>query len=191
LASLGANVTGFDISAESIAIARERATLCGVENRCRFFVATAEEFDDEREPFDVVWCDAVLHHVIPVLEQVLVRLRRFQAPHGRTIFMEPVSHSALLRTIRTLVPLESDATPGERPLRPAELALIRRIYPNLRTKYFRNLGRLDRIVLRGSLLERTSGLRRATVHALAETDRLLNATPLARFASIAVMHSDG
>jgi ubiquinone/menaquinone biosynthesis C-methylase UbiE len=190
LASLGADVTGFDISPESIAIARERAKLCQVEERCRFVVAAVEDFDGERDPFDVVWCDALLHHVIPVLDQVLGRLRRFQAAHGRTILMEPVSHSALLRGIRTLVPVSAEATPGERPLRDAEVAMIQQVYPNLRTKYFRNLGRLDRIVLRGTNLERASMFRRATIRTLAEADRVLNGTPLSRFASIAVMHSD-
>lgn len=189
MASLGANVTGFDVSPESIAIAKERARINGIEERTRFMVGTAESFGTSEIPFDVVWCDAVLHHVIPQLDQVLTGLRRLQSPSGRTVIMEPVSRSRLLRRLRSAIPLRTEATPGERPLRSMELGAIQQAYPGIAARYFRILGRMDRLVLHGTILERASTPKRVAMRVLAATDHLLNKTPLSRFASIVVMHT--
>jgi ubiquinone/menaquinone biosynthesis C-methylase UbiE len=189
MAALGAHVTGFDISPESIATASDWARLNGVGHRTRFLVGTAEAFQADEPPFDVVWCDAVLHHVIPELPHVLEGLRRYQRPGGRTIFIEPISVSPALRRLRAVVPLGTDATPGERPLRRAELQMIRKSYPNLASRHFRTFGRLDRLLLRHTILELASPPRRATMRLLAAADHAINRTALARFASIAVMYS--
>jgi SAM-dependent methyltransferase len=189
MASLGARVTGFDISPGSIAIARERAQMCGVADRAEFIVGSAEDFK-ANDNFDVVWCDAVLHHVIPQLAQVLTGLQGGRHSRRRTIFMEPISRSRLLRSVRAAIPLHTEATPGERPLRDPELAIIRRHYPRLVTRYFRTLGRADRFLLPGGQLEHAPAISRAVVQSIAAIDNILNRTPLSRFASIAVMHSD-
>jgi 2-polyprenyl-3-methyl-5-hydroxy-6-metoxy-1,4-benzoquinol methylase len=189
MAALGAHVTGFDVSPESIATASEWAHLNGVGDRTRFMVGTAEAFQADGPPFDVVWCDAVLHHVIPELPHVLECLRRHQRPRGRTVFVEPISVSPALRTLRAVVPLATEATPGERPLQRAELQMIRNSYPNLASRHFRTFGRLDRILLRNTILELASPPRRTTIRLLAAADHAINRTALARFASIAVMHS--
>lgn len=190
MAVLGAHVTGFDISPESIATAQARARLNGVEDRTRFLVSTAEAFEADGPPFDVVWCDAVLHHVIPELRTVLHRMRRAQRPGGRTIMTEPVSLSPTLRAIRSLVPLKTDATPGERPLRPSEIDVIRDVYPGLHIRHFRTLARCDRILLGQTPIETAAPWRGRTMRWLVDADSMMNQTALARFASIAVMHSE-
>lgn len=190
MAALGARVTGFDVSPESIATACQSARLNGVAHRTRFLVGTAETFQADESPFDVVWCGAVLHHVIPDLPRVLQGLRTCQRPGGRTIIMEPISVSSVLRTLRSVVPLATETTPGERPLRRTELQMIRSSYPNLASRHFRTFGRLDRILLHNTILELASPPRRTTIRLLAAADHAINQTVLARFASIAVMHSD-
>lgn len=190
LALLGAKVTGFDISPEAVALANERARINGVSDRTSFHVATAETFVAADSSFDVVWCDAVLHHVIPQLTDVLARLRRFQRECGRTIFIEPVSRSRALRTLRRLVPVRTEATPGERPLRIGELNQIRAAFPQSRARYFRTFGRLDRILLRNGVLETAPAWRKASVQAIAALDHVLNRTPVSRFASVMVMVSE-
>jgi 2-polyprenyl-3-methyl-5-hydroxy-6-metoxy-1,4-benzoquinol methylase len=189
MASLGAHVTGFDISPGSVSIAEARASLCGVAHRTEFVVGSAEDFKASGA-FDVVWCDAVLHHVIPQLDQVLTGLRPLQHPRGRTIFMEPISRSKLLRSIRAAIPLHTDATPGERPLRDAELELVHLHYPKLKTRSFRTLGRIDRLALPSGQLEHAPAINKALVRSVAAIDHLINQTVLSRFASVAVMHSD-
>jgi 2-polyprenyl-3-methyl-5-hydroxy-6-metoxy-1,4-benzoquinol methylase len=189
MASLGAHVTGFDISPGSIIIAEERARLCGVAHQTEFIVGSAEDIKTSGD-FDVVWCDAVLHHVIPQLDQVLAGLHRVQHTRSRTIFMEPISRSRFIRSVRAAIPLHTDATPGERPLRDPELAAVRRHYPGLITRYFRTLGRADRLVLPNGQLEHAPAISRAFVRSLAAIDHVINQTTLARFASIAVMHTN-
>ncbi len=63
------------------------------------------------------------------------------------LFSEPVNFSPLLRRVRFMVPVHTDATPDERPLEPAEIAVLRAHIPRMQIALFKMLGRLDRFVL--------------------------------------------
>jgi len=54
-------VVGFDCSAKSIAVARQSQLLAGLNN-VAFSVSSCEAFSSE-DPFDLVWCNGVLHHI--------------------------------------------------------------------------------------------------------------------------------
>jgi len=63
LAYCGAQVSGIDISPCSIDVARRRAALQGLD--VKFHVENVVEAESlGEEIYDIVWCDAVLHHLV-------------------------------------------------------------------------------------------------------------------------------
>lgn len=63
-ARAGASVTAVDLSTESLALARTRAEVLGLDDRVNFVQANAEELPESLplEPYDLVYSFGVLHH---------------------------------------------------------------------------------------------------------------------------------
>lgn len=74
MARLGALVTGVDVSPRSIVLAERRAALNGVSGRTRFVCAPLETVDFPAHSFDVIWGEAILHHLLPTIDGVLPQL---------------------------------------------------------------------------------------------------------------------
>jgi SAM-dependent methyltransferase len=188
LAKLGGIVTGVDISPKSIQLSQERARINGVADRCRFLCSPLETAPLEPESFDVVWGDAILHHVIPELGGLLPRVVSVVRPGGLVIFAEPINLAPWLRRVRRMVPVATAATPDERPLEAADLELLRHHLPDLHVVPFRLLGRVDRFVLPDYQYERAARWQRLTLSALAVADHVLFRFPAMRDgASMAVL----
>lgn len=184
LTKLGARVTGVDLSSGAIDVARERVAL----NRCiaDFVVAPVEHLSQQQQ-YDIVWVEALLHHVLHDLDNVVRSLTACVKPGGTIIMCEPVNLLPALRNLRLRVGPPPDATPDERPLEKADLAKIRAHLPTLQTRYFRVFGRLNRFVMSG-IYEHASWLTRAAVKGIAIIDRMLVAIPGgSNIASVAVM----
>ena len=144
LAYCGALVTGIDISPISIAVARQRAELQGFNVEFRVEnVVDAESIGEGL--YDIVWCDAVLHHLVDSLEAVMKKIHRALKPGGLIIANEPVAYAPWLHAVRKLVPVRTETTPDEQPLRACEFAAVRKYFPDLRLRYFRIVRRLDRM----------------------------------------------
>jgi 2-polyprenyl-3-methyl-5-hydroxy-6-metoxy-1,4-benzoquinol methylase len=188
LAVLGASVVGIDVSPGAIEVCRRRAAVNGVVDRTEFICAPLEEAGVLSD-FDVLWGEAILHHVIPELDSVLHRLRRSLRPGGLFLFSEPVNLSPGLRKLRhrvTFVP--TNATPDERPLEQVEIEKLRTVFPESQVRWYRLFSRLDRFLLHGSVAYESAGpLRRRLVDVLARTDQALLSIPsMQRFAGAAV-----
>ncbi|HEV2353939.1 MAG TPA: class I SAM-dependent methyltransferase [Puia sp.] len=84
----GALVTAVDLSAESLAVARERARVFGVEDRIQFFQGSAEQLDQivPVEPYDLIYSFGVIHHT-PHPERVVAQMKRYIAPGGTVKIM--------------------------------------------------------------------------------------------------------
>ncbi len=177
LAKLGAHVTGIDISSKSIEIARERAQVNGLSDRIELICVPLEIADLSPGSFDIVWGDAILHHLIAELDDVLGSLTRCLKPGGLAIFSEPVNFNRALRRMRFMVPVHTDTTPDERPLEGPEVRIIQKHLPNLRVKRFTLLGRVDRFLLPNHNYERAPAFRRGMVNMLALIDAALLALP--------------
>jgi 2-polyprenyl-3-methyl-5-hydroxy-6-metoxy-1,4-benzoquinol methylase len=178
LAKLGAAaVVGLDISPGSIEVARRRARINGVSNQVEFVCAPLETAPLSLGTFDVIWGDAILHHLIADLDAVLGKLLECANPGALVVFSEPVNFSPALRRIRFLIPVHTDATPDERPLEPAEIAVLRSHVPDLRMRPFSLLGRLDRFVLQNYNYERSPAWRRLVSSAFAAADAVLLRLP--------------
>lgn len=109
LARGGARVTAIDISEQSVAVARRRAMLHGVEDRCTFVVGVAEELPFADESFDLVVGKAVLHHLDPVV--AVGELERVMRPGVKAAFAEPLGMNPALGWARDHVPY-----PGKNPV---------------------------------------------------------------------------
>ena len=189
LAKLGARVTGVDISSKSIEIAKARAGISKVGESVRFVQSPLETAEFSENSFDVVWCNDILHHVIPELDLVLDRLARWAKPGALLLFTEPISYSRALRCLRSLIPVRTEATPGERPLEEMEIKTVKRYVPDLEIRHFSLLGRLDRFILLDQNYERSPLWRRLLYNLICTIDYLLLSLPgFPKLAGQAVMY---
>jgi 2-polyprenyl-3-methyl-5-hydroxy-6-metoxy-1,4-benzoquinol methylase len=177
MARFGARVTGIDISPWSIELCKRRAELDGVADSTRFICSPLETADLLEGAFDIIWGDGVLHHLIPELDGVMRKLVSCAKPGGLFVFSEPVCLSPMMRKLRKRIPIHTDATPNERPLERAELAIIQRYLPGLEMQWFSFLSRMDRFFLRHNNFERSSKPRQWAADVLGCTDRLILSVP--------------
>ncbi len=189
LAKLGAEVTGIDISPGAIAVAQRKSEVNGLGKSCRFLCGPIETVAVETGYFDIIWGDAILHHVIADLPHVMQKLAEYSKPGALMVFGEPVNFNQTLRRIRFMVPVETDATPDERPLEPQEIDIVRQYLPDLKMKYFTLFGRLTRFVLPDWNYERASSLRRGIVYSLCLADAAFLSIPgIGKLAGNAVIY---
>jgi SAM-dependent methyltransferase len=154
LARAGAMVSAFDLSPNYVAEARERAAANGVSVECTVADAEALPFPDDT--FDAVWGNAILHHLD--LARAGRELHRVMKPGAVAIFCEPWGGNPLLAVARRWLPYPGKSrTPDERPLRAADLASLRTLFPGLSLEGAQLLGmirRFRRPVNRPGLLDR-------------------------------------
>jgi len=86
-ARAGAIVTAVDLSDESLAVARQRADLFGLDN-VTFYQANAEELIDSVpvEPYDLVYSFGVIHHT-PHPERAAQNMLRYMGPDSQLRLM--------------------------------------------------------------------------------------------------------
>lgn len=166
LAALGARVSAFDLSADSLAIAARRAAEAGVP-AIDFRELPCEALDYPDDSFDVVFGVDILHHVD--IAATLSELVRVAAPGCRVVLNEPCTHRYLTRLRRSraverwvyprlarwLHSVESlrdlYVTQDERKLDDGDLRLLVRHVRDLRLEYFNAVTgrllpeRLDRV----------------------------------------------
>jgi SAM-dependent methyltransferase len=77
-ARAGARVTAVDLSSASLALARQRAGIFGLQDRITFVEADAERLSEfvEPAPYDLVYSFGVIHHT-PHPDRALDQIRRF------------------------------------------------------------------------------------------------------------------
>jgi ubiquinone/menaquinone biosynthesis C-methylase UbiE len=151
-ADCGATVRAFDLSGESIAVARRRAELMGFADRCQFDVRAAGSLDYPSQSFDVVAGFAILHHLHTQLPTICDEIDRLLKPGGVAAFIEPVANSRVLRGLRRIIPGPTHATPDERQLTYADFSPMRERFRSVEFHHFYNLERLTRILGSRSML---------------------------------------
>lgn len=93
-ARAGAQVTACDLSAASLALARQHADVMDVADRIEFFEANGEELERyvPHDEYDLVYSFGVVHHS-PHPERVVEQLGRYLAPGGTLKLMVYHRHS--------------------------------------------------------------------------------------------------
>ncbi len=97
----GAEVRGFDVSAQAVEVANRRAQINGVQAAARFEVMTAEALQFGNEEFDFAVGRWILHHLekekLPTCGRELWRVLK---NGGKAFFIEPLGHNPLIEWIR-------------------------------------------------------------------------------------------
>jgi len=188
-AKMGATVTGIDLSAKAIETARRRAEINGVSDRVTFVCTPIEIADLADDSFDIVWADAILHHMLDEFQLTLRRLVAWSRPDGLLVFAEPMNLFEPLRWLRRKIPVHTEATPGERPLVKQEIETMQGYLADPRMRPYMLFGRLDRFVLVHQNYERSPFLRRTISNAIAFIDYALLSLPgFNRLAGACVMY---
>lgn len=190
LALKGATVVGIDISPRAVETARKRARLHNVGERVEFHAQSVESYLEQRPArFDIIVGFAVLHHLLPALDQVMGDLKKAGRQHTGYMFVEPVSLSRGLRRLRLAMPIAVHGTPDERPLEPEDLAIVRRYLPDARMRLSGFLLRVWHRLI-GGRYEDYPAWKRALYDGLARVDAaVLSAPGLHVLGSYAVIHS--
>jgi 2-polyprenyl-3-methyl-5-hydroxy-6-metoxy-1,4-benzoquinol methylase len=108
LAKSGARVSAFDISESSVAVARRRAELNGLEVDA--IVAVGEDLPYADESFDIVVGKAILHHLD--VARARAELHRVLKPGGKAVFVEPMGMNPLLNFARDHLPYRQKTERG-------------------------------------------------------------------------------
>lgn len=152
---VGFKVTGFDISENNIKSCKnlfERNSTPGT-----FVVSVAEKLPFADNTFEVVAGVDILHHVDIV--RSINEVRRVLKTNGVAVFREPIEVPLLdnirnTALVKMLVPnkasLENHITEDERKLNQVDLALIKKIFPEMKVERSLILSRLDKFVRRGN-----------------------------------------
>jgi 2-polyprenyl-3-methyl-5-hydroxy-6-metoxy-1,4-benzoquinol methylase len=130
-ASLGASTYGFDISESNIRVARRTARVNGVEAQMNLQVMQGECTSYPDGFFDLVFGNAVLHHLdLTLASREIFRMLK---PGGVAVFLEPLGENKLLEWARRSS-LRSSAhrhTRDERSLVYADLAALRSVFSRM------------------------------------------------------------
>jgi ubiquinone/menaquinone biosynthesis C-methylase UbiE len=132
LARIGGEVHAFDISEESLNVAREYATQKGVGDKIHLKTDNAEALSYQDDMFDVVAGGGILHHLD--LEAAFGEIHRVLKPGGKAFFLEPLGHNPLINLYRKLTP--EKRTPDEHPLLVSELGMYTSQFSQMRCEYF-------------------------------------------------------
>lgn len=143
LARLGAKVIATDLSSGYLGEAARRALANEID--LELVQADAERLPFADESFDCIWGNAVLHHLD--LARAAREVRRVLRPSGVAVFCEPWGENGVLQWARRRLPYPGKArTRDESPLRSADLALLREVFPSLQVEGYQLLSMACRVL---------------------------------------------
>ena len=157
LAEQGADVTSIEISPKQVELARRRMSLHGLAWDARVGSAFALSEQFPHESFDLVFAQAILHHLTWDLERVYDGMRHLLRTGGHATMSEPYCASPLVRRIREklswLVPFDRE-TVDERPLNDGDLLPLSRAFPKVTVERFDFVAKFARRMFRSTYMER-------------------------------------
>jgi SAM-dependent methyltransferase len=131
LAKAGARVVSIDISPVAVAMSRTRAH--GEQlSTVAFCLMNAEALGFGNQTFDVITGKSVIHHLD--LNCAFDEVARVLRPDGFAVFLEPMGHNPIINLYRRATP--ALRTADEHPLTEGDLALARRYFTRVETRYF-------------------------------------------------------
>ena len=168
---------GVDLSPDSLHVAAQRAKLDQVEERIQFVCSPLETISFAENTFDLVWCEAALHHLTAELELILEKARYWTKPNGLMIIAEPINHVRWVRSLRLRMPVALNGTPQERPLTHPETKRIEQFLLRPQSRYFRLLTRMERVLFEKVCREYGPSWRRGLDRLALRIDQILTKLP--------------
>ena len=138
LAAAGATITGVDISANAVELAKQQAIAGKFDDRASYHVMDAEALEFQTDKFDLVCGCGIVHHLD--IESGLSEVVRVLKPGGRAVFYEPLGHNPLINLYRKLTP--SKRSEDEHPLHWKDIKSIRRRFTEAEFRVFHLLSLL-------------------------------------------------
>jgi SAM-dependent methyltransferase len=123
------SLVGIDISDVAIEVARREVATGEV---AKFFVMDAMDMSFPDDSFDLAFGSGILHHLDT--EGALCELRRVLRPGGRVVLWEPLGLNPAINFYRYITP--AARTEDEHPLLPADFAIMRRTFSNVRVEFY-------------------------------------------------------
>lgn len=140
----GASVWGFDISPVAVQRAEELSGKNGV--KCEWSVQSAHALDYDDESFDVLLCNAVLHHIWKY-EGIQRELHRVLKPGGRLIFAEGMRSNPLYRIAREAKRrVTGETVKGDIDLEYSDLIRFSRRFSDSHLEYYCFLSAIKKVV---------------------------------------------
>jgi SAM-dependent methyltransferase len=137
LLSLGADVTGIDISPGMPALAEERVRIFGGGRTAELRATSAERMELDSDAYDVVVGRFILHHL--EIGRAAPEVARVLRPGGRAVFAENSARNPILMAARRHVAgrfgVPRLATEDERPLAQADIAALAPHFADVRLTY--------------------------------------------------------
>jgi len=145
------SIISIDISDFAINNAKQLAEEKSIKN-LQFIEMNAELLDFESGRFDVIFGNAIIHHLN--LEKSFSEINRVLKPGGRAFFYEPLGHNFFINLYRRLTP--GMRTVDEHPLLNDDIKFIRKYFDHVNVRYyhlttimavpFRNIKAYERIL---------------------------------------------
>lgn len=129
-AKTASSAHAIDISPVAIQISQEKAAKLGVS--AEFHVMNCEAMSFPDNSFDVIFGNAILHHLD--LAKTFSEMRRVLRPGGVILFKEPLGHNPLINLYRLLTP--SLRTEDEHPFMYPDIAFMEKSFDSLRKDFF-------------------------------------------------------
>jgi ubiquinone/menaquinone biosynthesis C-methylase UbiE len=168
LAKLGGRISGFDISAEGIRTAQDRAAANGVADRCAFAAASMYSLPYPDKAFGAVAGMSILHH-LGDKARAARELYRVMQPGAIAVFSEPFGNNLWLERLRLYVPItsqaEEDPTEWQKQFKYRDLEPFTD-YFEIKVQEWQLLSRIDRIVSWPWLLRPIAALDRTLLSSL-------------------------
>lgn len=134
LAKNGAEVTGIDISGESVKNAKENAIRENVEKNTCFLVMDAENLGFNKDSFDIIVCGGVLHHLD--IQRAYPELARVLKPSGEIICGEPLAYNPIIQLYRKMTPHLRTEWEKDHILTRSSIELAKKYFGKVETRFF-------------------------------------------------------
>jgi len=131
LAQSAALVTSIDISDFAIKEAQEKAANEGINN-ISFKEMNAEALDFDDDSFDMVYGNAIIHHLD--LKKAYTEVNRVLKKGGRAYFYEPLGHNFFINLYRKFTPRMR--TIDEHPLLMQDIHFTKSFFDNVNVRFF-------------------------------------------------------
>lgn len=135
-AKLGANVTGIDLSEESLKIARKRAKREGVANKTEFMAMDCERLSFSDDSFDRIFDGGTFSSLD--LTKAIPELARVLKPKGTLLAIETLGHNPLTNLKRMINKWRGMRTGWaiDHIFKMQDISLMEKYFSNIETHYF-------------------------------------------------------